>query len=93
MTELEDAILAVRARLQDAERAAGSYADDPTGWHRRHRAEMTHLAEALNVEVGATIVNKWDGCKVRISGLTATCTAGLSGALNNWCAAAERKLA
>lgn len=81
----------VEQRLQAAEASCGSYADDPGGFHARHRAAMAELAEQLAERFDARISVRWDGCRVTIAGISATSTTGLYGALRNWIRAARRK--
>lgn len=90
---LEQAIAVVEAELARAEAAVGAYAEDPSGWHARHRAAMASLADLLEARVGARINSRWDGCRVRIAGVVASSTSGLAGALANWLRAARAKAA
>lgn len=92
MKPLAEAYELVTAGLADAERACGTYADDPANWHARHRHEMDVLARRLKTEVGASINDRWDGANVRISGIRSTSTSGLAGALKNWLRAADARL-
>lgn len=39
-----------------------------------------------------TIKERWDGCRVSIMGVRASCTAGINGAFSNWIVAARRRL-
>lgn len=91
MSELSDTIAFVEEGLEDAERSAGTYADDPTGYHARHHAAMKALSVNLARQTGATINDRWDGARVRILGITSSSTTGIAGALRNWLAAARRK--
>ena len=45
----------IEDRLTSAERRAGKYADDPRGWHERHRQEMRQLAVRLTGDFDAKI--------------------------------------
>lgn len=89
--DLPALIARIEAMLAQAEQAAGTYQDDPTGFHARHRAEMTKLAAMLQAEVGSRINDRWDGAKVRIAGIASSSTTGFAGALRNWLRAARAK--
>ncbi len=93
MAKLSEIMEMVSALLEDAERAAGTYADDPDGYHARHRFEVDRVARRLEEEVGARFRDRWDGAAVRISGIRSTSTTGVAGALRNWLKAARRKIA
>lgn len=82
----------IEARLVEAERQAGTYSDDPGGWHARHRLSMQLLACELARECGASINDRWDGARVRIGGIAVSSTSGVAGALRNWLAAARKRL-
>jgi hypothetical protein len=90
---LDEAMTIVRTELAAAEAACGSFLDDPGGWHKRHRARMDELATLLSDRVGAAVDQRWDGARVRIGRVSATSTSGLAGALRNWLAAAEKRMA
>lgn len=89
---LADTIITVAAMLADAEKAAGTFADDPQNWHARHRHEMDKLAVLLRSTLGARIDDRWDRAAVRIAGVRSSSTSGLAGALGNWIRAAEKRL-
>jgi len=84
---------AVAALLEDAERAAGTYSDDPQGYHARHRFEMERIGRQLKADFGMAINDRWDGASVRLAGIRSSSTTGLSGALRNWLRAADQRLA
>lgn len=84
---------AVAALLEDAQRAAGTYSDDPQGYHARLRFEMERIGHHLKSEFGASINDRWDGASVRLAGIRSSSTMGLSGALHNWLRAADQRLA
>ena len=81
----------IEAQLEDACRAAGTYADDPENWHRRHRNEMWLLAQRIETQHDGRLRDQWNGARVRIAGVTASSTSGLAGALRNWVSAARKK--
>lgn len=85
-----DLIAEIEAALEDAERASGTYADDPQGWHARHRVEMANLVIRLE-PLGLRCNDRWDGARVRCAGVTASSTTGIAGALRNWLRAARGK--
>lgn len=89
---LAEAIAAVSSGLEDADRASGTYADDPSGFHRRRNHEMQALADRLANDVNARITGSSSDARVRICGITSTSTCGISGALHNWLRAAEKRL-
>lgn len=89
---LKDTIAMVAAMIEDAEKAAGTYAGDPQGWHARHRHEMDKLRVRLQSKLGARIDDRWDGASVRLAGIRSSSTSGLAGALRNWIRAAEKRL-
>lgn len=91
MIHIEEAIAFVEAGLADAEREAGSYADDPDNFHARHRIAMEALAHRVIMQFGGRISTRWDGARVRIAGISSTSTGGLGGAFHNWLTAARRK--
>ncbi|KAB2855960.1 MAG: hypothetical protein F9K43_27590 [Bauldia sp.] len=89
---LTDTITTVSSMLKDAEKAAGTYAGDPQGWHARHRHEMDKLRVLLQSRLGARIDDRWDGASVSLAGIRSSSTSGLAGALRNWIRAAEKRL-
>lgn len=89
---LKEALAEVERALKVAEVQIGPREADDREWWKRHRAVMDRVAENLSARLGARISDRWDGARVRLAGVTATCTAGLSGALQNWMRAAERKI-
>ena len=89
--DLAGSIEMVDARLAAAAKAVGPFRGS-SEWHARHRGEMDKLADVLRVELGASINDRWDTCRVRICGTAASSTGGLSRALRNWLIAARRKL-
>lgn len=84
-------------RLQEARAALPAVQQegvDPMISFGRYRAACAALALRLATECGANIAEKSDGTTViRIHGIRATSTGGLSAALGNWIAAADRELA
>lgn len=91
--ELERAMIEVEGVIQGARVAIGPRVDGDREWWDRHRAVMASAAAYLTAALDARITDRWDGCRVRIAGISATCTAGMAGALSNWLAAAQRRAA
>ena len=89
---LSDAIDAVERGLSDADRTCGTYSDDPSGWHAKHRHAMDCLAIELKADAQARINDRWDGARVRIAGIAASSTSGLARALRNWLKAARKRI-
>lgn len=89
---LVDAMATVSQLLEEAERAAGDYADDPQNWHARHHHEMDKLRVLLQSQHGARISSRWDNQSVLIAGIRSSSTSGLAGALRNWMKAARRRI-
>lgn len=90
---LEQAIAEVEREVAAEAITTGTYADDPANWHRHNREAMAALGKRLESSVGAKVNDRWDGCKVRIAGVSASSTSGISGALRNWLRSARRKIA
>ena len=91
--DLPALIAEVRRLLDGVEAEAGGYdPDDPLGFHTRHRAASAAVAKRLMEDHGARISDRWDGARINLGGITATSTIGVAGALQNWLAAAARKL-
>lgn len=61
------------------------------------RAERTTAMASLTIvlegELNARINTAHDACRIRIAGVSTTCTAGFEGAVRNWINAARRKAA
>ena len=91
MIALAEIIDLVESALDNAERAAGTYAEDPSGFHQRHRTQMEALAKRLTAQFGARCNDRWDGARVRLHGITSTSTTGIAGALRNWLRAAKNR--
>jgi hypothetical protein len=89
LEEVEKAVAAAKEEIGRPEPGAGH----DRAWFDRHRAVMTRVAADLTERLGARITDRWDGAKVKIAGVSSTCTGGLGGALSNWVTAARRKLA
>lgn len=91
-TRLQAAIDDLRPRLgalPDIRVADGELMEQ----HRRLRAAEDQLAAHLGRTWGARIRRGVDTNQVRMLGVTASGTSGVSGALTNWLAGAERRLA
>ncbi|MBK1975494.1 hypothetical protein JIX58_07020 [Brevundimonas diminuta] len=61
-------------------------------WTERNTA-MASLKVVLETTLQARITQAHDACRIRIAGVSTSCTAGLEGAVRNWIAAARRKAA
>lgn len=59
---------------------------------REYDAAIARAADELRALYGATIVERWDGARIRLGGTASTCTHGVAGALQNWLAAVDRRL-
>ena len=62
------------------------------GWEARKNAEV-EMSKRLGVELRMSIEDRWDGGRVRYSGIYATSTSGVTNALRNWLTAARKRLA
>lgn len=91
MADLKETIAFVDRNLAAYEKGAGTYKDDPAGWHKRHRVQMRNLADRLRVVFGARITERGDLTRVRLGGVAASSTGGMASALRNWLAAARKK--
>lgn len=83
VAEVEAALVAARAEIGPGH--------DSESWRRR-RAVMTACAQSLTEKFGARINDDWNGCRVRIAGISSTSTTGFEGAVCNWLAAARRRI-
>lgn len=90
--DLDAALVLVRAWLKDARTDIGPPDCMNSGWWARRQSRLAVLAARLEGELGARVNDRWDGCRVRIAGLSASSTSGLEQALNNWIVAAGRRL-
>ncbi len=79
--------------LIDQRLAAIPQADwrDDAGW-RASQAAQRQILEDLKVSEGASYRDDGLGCALKLAGIRTTCTAGASGVLTNWQAAARRRL-
>lgn len=94
-TDLPSAIRIVRAALAETGKQRArppSAGGGITAWHDRHRKAMAALGQDLARQLDARITERWDGARVRICGISASSTSGLSGALQNWLVAAEKRV-
>lgn len=93
-SDLRHALAFVEGVLEEAEKDIGpapKFADST--YFSRRKVVMDRCAVVLTDRLGARITDSWNGCRVRIAGLSSSCTAGMSGALQNWLTAARRKIA
>ena len=94
--DLQRAVEEVERTLRTAESEIGPLIDTSsasfTEWRARHRTAMELCPSHLGEQLGAKINDRWDGCRVRIAGVSSTCTAGMHGALKNWLRAAKARL-
>lgn len=91
---LDDALRAipiVEQRLKQAVDECGPWYPGDRDWHARRAVIMDLCAVDLTAQVDAQIRDRWDGCQVRIAGVTSSSTSGMEGALRNWLSAARRK--
>lgn len=91
--DLPTALAFVEGVLAEAEGELGprpAFAD--SAYLARQKAVMDRCAAVLTKRLDARISDRWDGCRVRIAGITATCTAGMPGGFQNWITAARRKI-
>lgn len=92
MADLATCIDHVERALADADRAAGTYAGDPGGWHARHRLAMEQCRAELAESIGAAFSYKAaHDHYVRIAGIRSSSTSGFAGALSNWLKAARSR--
>lgn len=90
LTEVRRALKAAEAKIGPL--PASTFGSERSAYWERRREVMRQLAADLSADLGARIADDWRGARVRLAGVTATSTAGLAGALRNWCAGAARKL-
>ena len=94
MADLKSTIEIVRHEVQAADEVCGPFdVDDPGTWHARRRGALGKLSTRLKDTLGARVKDEWNGAAVTIAGIRATSTSGLDGALSNWLAAADKRLA
>ena len=87
---LQEAIAFVTAeRALILEATAGFTHENFNEW-RRKRDEAKAAAISRLTAVGAVIRDDWQGTAIKLVGIRCTCTGGLSGALGNWIARAQR---
>lgn len=91
-SNLSIAIARTEALLAEADAKAGTYADDPSGYHARLRFELDRIGNLLANEFGARINDRWDGAAIRMAGIRSSSTMGLGDALRNWLTAARKRL-
>lgn len=88
MTDLADLIAVVRKKLADH----GNYdARDYEGWKRWH-AGGARILQELRDECGARIRTDKEPATMAMGGVKTTATTGWIGLLNNWIAAAQRRI-
>ena len=89
---LRETIAEIRSGLDIARAVADrDQARGTMEWFRAQRLELGKLAHRLNSTVQANVTERVDNTKVRIHGILAS-SHELSGALRNWCTAAEKRL-
>lgn len=92
--DLKTALAFVEGVLAEAEAELGpapGFAD--SAYFSRRKVVMDRCAKVLTERVGARVDDEWNGCRIRIAGVTSTCTAGMRGALHNWMTAARKRIA
>jgi hypothetical protein len=85
---VERELAAAKAETADFDRTA--YRPD---FFARRREAMNALAARLHEEVGAKIVDRYDGARCRIAGFASSSTGGVQGAIQNWLTAARKRVA
>lgn len=90
--DLQHAIDQVEKAVAAAEAEIGPREGAGLDWWDRHRDVMKRCGDDLTERLGARINDRWDGCRIRIAGVSSTCTAGMHGALKNWLRAAKARL-
>lgn len=58
-----------------------------------HERAVNEIIEALQANEGAVAKSDWRGASITIAGISATSTMSMLGALSNWQAAAEKRIA
>lgn len=83
----------IRAELEKAHADAIARCQQGTSeWFSVHEALVARIAQGLESDLPARITDRFDGARVRIHGINATSTMGVAAALQNWCAAVEKRL-
>ena len=62
------------------------------GWEARKKA-TADMSKRLGAELRMSIEDRWDGARVRYSGIYSTSTSGVVNALRNWLTVARKRLA
>lgn len=57
-----------------------------------YQSETRRIAKTLAEEEGGRFHQDWNGYRLRLGGVTSSCTSSVHGLLFNWLSAAERKL-
>lgn len=83
----------VERMLDEADKKAGSFDEDPSTWLQRRENEARNLTRRLTSVFDARIKDDWQGAAVKIAGIRSTSTQGLWGAVRNWLAAADKRIA
>lgn len=91
MSTLAEIRAAIAGGLAAHEATCGRYVDDPSGFHARYQESIRALSADLSERVGVNITDRYDGCRVRAGGVTASSTGGLASALRNWMKAADKR--
>lgn len=94
MSDLHAIADQIEAALEDADRACGTYSDDPYGWKQRHKIEMVDLTKRLiHAGIGCMLTEDHRGARFRCAGFASTSTSGAAGAIRNWLCKAREKAA
>lgn len=95
-----DSIRAAMAEIRAALNVLPSLTAEPSDTpdlhisrHARYREAVARLARHLEGTLGARITDHHNAARVRLYGIAASSTSGIVGALQNWIAAADRRLA
>lgn len=93
IADLPSLIAIVELEFANAEKAIPDW--DPHDYQRdyfaKQREAMTALAVTLETRAGAKIVERYDGARCRIAGISASSTGGIRQAVRNWLTAARKR--
>jgi hypothetical protein len=90
---VRDTAQRIRAELEKASATAtASHHQSTREWFSLHRALVANIAHDLESDLSARITDQFNNARVRIHGIAATSTMGIAAALQNWCAAVEKRL-
>lgn len=90
LSAIADQVEALMKRCQGLVLDKDPYSES---WRANHNAAMGILKIALENDLKAKINPAHDACRIRIAGVSSSCTAGFEGAARNWIRAARLKAA